>query len=363
MKNIIKKLKNNSLFTFILGIIVCNGVVYGANLYNASDISYTTSNGTKTNVNAVINDLNNALNDLNENCSSLAAEYKLENETYSAGELIPYAGLIWYVVKDNSDSVTMILKENYGTGAYGSSTTFTGSTAYSKLNNDFIDSKHSISLAISSGALVSQGSYNNETYYVRLPKQSELSTLIPNESATPFWTETANSDTLYLGGPTGENNVNYVSASTGTYYGGNSASLGAITKSGIKSVSKQSLTQTPSSTTVTYNASATSVNRPTAYSSVKNITKASPYAYPCDTYGSACPSAYCSMSGSQTYFTDTCGTSTFGYYKLKSWEGRDGSECSSNQIYYANGGCQAFYQLNSGTYEIGYRPVVTVYKK
>ena len=38
MKNIIKKLKNNSLFTFILGIIVCNGVVYGANLYNASDI-------------------------------------------------------------------------------------------------------------------------------------------------------------------------------------------------------------------------------------------------------------------------------------------------------------------------------------
>lgn len=57
MKKIINKLKNNSLFTFILGIILCGGVVYGINAYNANDILYTTSDGVETNVNDAINSL------------------------------------------------------------------------------------------------------------------------------------------------------------------------------------------------------------------------------------------------------------------------------------------------------------------
>ena len=65
-----KKIKNN-LFGFILGIILCSGIVYGVNLYNATDISY---NNNKTNVENV----NEALNDLYDIVNVEDAQYKID---------------------------------------------------------------------------------------------------------------------------------------------------------------------------------------------------------------------------------------------------------------------------------------------
>ena len=58
---IISKLKNNSLFTFILGIILCSGIVYASGLYNANDIKYE-PNDTSWEVSTV----NQAINSLYE---------------------------------------------------------------------------------------------------------------------------------------------------------------------------------------------------------------------------------------------------------------------------------------------------------
>jgi len=41
----------------MIGIILGSGIVYGANLYSASDIEYTTSDGIETNVNNVLNEM------------------------------------------------------------------------------------------------------------------------------------------------------------------------------------------------------------------------------------------------------------------------------------------------------------------
>lgn len=41
----------------ILGMILCSGIVYGVNLYKASDILYTTGDGVETNVNDALNSL------------------------------------------------------------------------------------------------------------------------------------------------------------------------------------------------------------------------------------------------------------------------------------------------------------------
>lgn len=45
----------------IIGIILCSGLVYGATLYNANDISYTTSDDIETNVNDALNELYNVI--------------------------------------------------------------------------------------------------------------------------------------------------------------------------------------------------------------------------------------------------------------------------------------------------------------
>jgi len=58
MKKIINKLKKNSLFTFILGILLCSGIVYGAS-YLATDVSYTPADDTweVSNVNEALDSL------------------------------------------------------------------------------------------------------------------------------------------------------------------------------------------------------------------------------------------------------------------------------------------------------------------
>ena len=40
LKKIFNKLKNNSLFTFMLGIMLCSCVVYGTSAYESNNIKY-----------------------------------------------------------------------------------------------------------------------------------------------------------------------------------------------------------------------------------------------------------------------------------------------------------------------------------
>ena len=67
-----KKFIKNNLFGFLIGIILCSGVVYGVS-YNAKDISYVKEDGTQTKVNEALdylynNDGNNLkINEVNFN--------------------------------------------------------------------------------------------------------------------------------------------------------------------------------------------------------------------------------------------------------------------------------------------------------
>ena len=62
-----KSFVRNNLFGFLIGIILCSGIVYGVNLYKSEDISYTPSDTSwdVSNVNEALNDLYLKTNDSN----------------------------------------------------------------------------------------------------------------------------------------------------------------------------------------------------------------------------------------------------------------------------------------------------------
>jgi len=57
-----KKIIKNNIFGFILGIILCSGIVYGVNLYKSEDIQYQPSDESWN-----VSNVSDALNDLYEN--------------------------------------------------------------------------------------------------------------------------------------------------------------------------------------------------------------------------------------------------------------------------------------------------------
>lgn len=121
----------------------------------------------------------------------------IPSRTYNEGARINYAGLDWLVIKDNGNNTTLILKDNYGYGIYGSSVNFvSGNTAYDKVNIDFVNGNTEIKKDIYNNGIIKDSSTNS---YVRLPKKDELSTKIANGSNTAFWTMTANGSNLWYG--------------------------------------------------------------------------------------------------------------------------------------------------------------------
>lgn len=108
---------------------------------------------------------------------------KCDAVTKNEDNSITYAGKKWYQIAEDDTSTTLVLAENYGTGSYGPYTTinssyWANSTVKTKVNEFLTDS------SINTECLI-----NDETYgYVRVPYKSELSTNIPNDSATSFWT-------------------------------------------------------------------------------------------------------------------------------------------------------------------------------
>lgn len=100
----------------------------------------------------------------------------LPNTTREPGDYVEYAGEKWKVVKDNGGSVTLILAKNYTTavGAYGINQA-----------NQFYNANANLQSEASNGGLVKHSETGS---YVRLIKKDEVSSLIPNDSGTPFWT-------------------------------------------------------------------------------------------------------------------------------------------------------------------------------
>ena len=129
----------------------------------------------------------------------------LAANTYNAGDSISYAGVEWYVVQDNGDNVTLITKENIGTGWYGSNGVnskldWNDSLARETVTNWFNNNSELLSEQNNSGLVIDSSTGD----YVRLPIANELSDKIPNNSNTTFWTMTkSGSETLIIGGADG----------------------------------------------------------------------------------------------------------------------------------------------------------------
>lgn len=288
-------------------------------------------------------------------------ENALEKGDYVKGQNVIWAGLEWYVIEDNGDNTTLILKENYDIGSYGETTNYNNSLALNKLNTEFVNSNVGIQNSIQEGSIIQQ-----DSNYVRLPRLEELGSEIPNQSNTAFWTMSSNGNRLYLGAASGQSINQYFVEDTQTYYDGYATSLATITKTGATSVRNEPIMASPTESSITYNLGAVEVNHSTVYAQQVNITAANAAGYSCN--NSNCPNSFCG-SRKKTYYTDSCETSTFTYYVVSDWWNPNynvnvsGSSCGSNKIYYANGSCTKFYDLTSTTSSIGYRPVVTVYEK
>lgn len=220
---------------------------YSANDDTTKDVTYTCYYGTDTNTENSFTSTTSAcaINNLNINttyyvkicafysednytCSqvdSITTFTGVESGTYTAGNSVTYGGKTWKVVSDNTDSVTLILAENYSTGAYGSSINWqSGYNAYDQVNT-FLTNNTTLTSDKTNSGLVSMSFSNGTTNYsgyVRLPLKSELSTNISNDSSTPFWTMTATSSNMYIGSAAGTAGHTYTKYSTSTknYYNG-----------------------------------------------------------------------------------------------------------------------------------------------
>lgn len=111
-----------------------------------------------------------------------------KDKVYTIGRRVKYANLNWYVLKNETNHVTLILAKNATLGKYGNDVSFKNSFASEFLNNEWIfkDEIKSLKDEISHGALVKDKETNT---FLRLVRYDEIKdTLIKNDSNTPYWT-------------------------------------------------------------------------------------------------------------------------------------------------------------------------------
>ena len=263
--------------------------------------------------------------------------------SYSAGDSITYAGVDWYVISDNGDRIILITKSNISTGKYGNlNTKWSGSTAQTVVDNwlysngTLIDDKYS-------GALIADSTTGDQ---IRLPRVYELSTKIPNDSGTAFWTMSDYSEfsnlkdvgngLIIIGDSTGVANTDIALTETNSYYQGTSTSIPGGTKaSSYKNDYLAAVPSQPFSTT---------------YSKFDLVSLSGFYSY-----------AYSQNYSEQIQLFSVCTNSGI----------KNGVVVSANH-YYAVGsesaGCsdkRVYYELEEIKYTtaIGYRPVITVLEK
>ena len=172
--------------------------------------------------------------------------------SYSAGQTVSYSGLNWKVISDNGSNVTMVLASNYTTGAFSSSSaSFTsGNNAFDQVNTNFVNAYSVLKNDINNGGIVYDSSSNS---YVRIPKQSELSSNISNSSGTNFWTMTASGNNLYYGLADGGKSYSTYSTygNQGTIYSGYGTSESSVSSTYLYEGTTSSTTSNP---TALYNA-------------------------------------------------------------------------------------------------------------
>lgn len=253
----------------------------------------------------------------------------IANNSYGVGDVVNWSNLNWYVLSDNTDSVTLILKANYSTGIYGNNIDWNTSTVYGILNNEFINGNELIKTSKDEGSLIYD---TNNSTYVRLPYYNELSDTIPNESNTAFWTMTSDEGgNFHLGGTDGKELLSAVSTATAYYRSGFSVSCSEPYTTNVpntaytSSIRNDSVLALPTVSTISFNTSTQSTI----------------------------------VGGAGTAYTGH-GTYTFGYCT--------GSSTATATTYcwtqYAtNCSSRTAYTLTNHQTGIGYRPVVTIYKK
>lgn len=283
-------------------------------------------------------------------------EYLLESKEYQVGDGVTWAGLDWYVVSDTGANTTLMLKGNYGTGAYGTNTNWTGSTAYNKVNTDFVEANVGVQAAIASGAVVKDGTAGS---YVRLANSSELSTKLSNTSSTAFWTMTVSGDGIEIGAPTGDLLKEYTSKTEAYYYNGYSSSLASIQKTGITAINNLPVVVTPHNATATYYSGYSTFKASTEYGVVTNNKSTGLSSADCGTWVMNCPNDYGCRRVTMTYYNGCSNAGTFTYHT-----GGDRVCSTSGTFSYAKATCGTYYTLtDSTTVDLGYRPVVTVLEK
>ena len=113
----IKKIFNNPLFTFILGVVFCSGIVYAANSFGASEIPYT-SNGQST-VEGAINDLYTRANTWINPANMINSKSITSNGTYditnykSASVNVPNSNSATYTPTTNGTALDMGATNTY----------------------------------------------------------------------------------------------------------------------------------------------------------------------------------------------------------------------------------------------------------
>ena len=178
--------------------------------------------------------------------------------SYSAGQTVSYSGLNWKVISDNGSNVTMVLASNYTTGAFSSSSaSFTsGNNAFDQVNTNFVNAYSVLKNDINNGGIVYDSSSSS---YVRIPKQSELSSNISNSSGTNFWTMTASGNNLYYGLSDGGKSYSTYSTygNQGTIYRGYGTSESSVSSTYLYEGTTSSTTSNP---TALYNATSARQN-------------------------------------------------------------------------------------------------------
>ena len=96
----------------IIGILISSGIVYGVNLYSASNIEYTTSDGRKTNVNDAINDIYNNLNSSSQ-IIDLGTGTSFDVSNYEGYQNFTEANFLIEPVISTSSTMTNQVKPQY----------------------------------------------------------------------------------------------------------------------------------------------------------------------------------------------------------------------------------------------------------
>ena len=271
--------------------------------------------------------------------------------SYSAGQTVSYSGLNWKVISDNGSNVTMVLASNYTTGAFSSSSaSFTsGNNAFDQVNTNFVNAYSVLKNDINNGGIVYDSSSSS---YVRIPKQSELSSNISNSSGTNFWTMTASGNNLYYGLADGGKSYSTYSTygNQGTIYRGYGTSSSSVSSTYLYEGTTSSTTSNP---TALYNATSARQNGSSGttgigyYSNSKTSgtpsSSVSPTSYTvsggeilCSPTGVSGP--YCSYTCSRTY-SDTktlsisAGSSSYSYCSSSGSSSFSGSYPSASKTY------------------------------